>query len=281
MAIITFWSNGKEQTGKTMSMAAISTYLAIEHNVKILMISTTDKEETLYNCFFEKTKKRQSMNMYAPKQQGNVANETGMDGLFKMAKSNKVTPQIIRNFTKVIFKETLEALFSSTAEDKGELVEYYPSIIKTAGEYYDYVLVDLDYNINENIQREILKNSDLIIANISQKLSSVDAFLEERTKNPILDSKKTLVLIGRYDKYSKFSAKNIARYIGTRNIPITIPYNTLFYDAAEEAGVPNLFLTFAKNKNPDKDDRNYVFIEEIKRAEDVIQYRLQELQMRY
>ena len=40
MSIVTFWNNGNEQTGKTLSIAAIATYMAIEHNYRILVIST-------------------------------------------------------------------------------------------------------------------------------------------------------------------------------------------------------------------------------------------------
>ena len=42
MAIITFWSNGKEQTGKTISLAAIATYMSIQHNIKILVLSACE-----------------------------------------------------------------------------------------------------------------------------------------------------------------------------------------------------------------------------------------------
>ena len=31
MSIVTFWNSGREQTGKTLSIAAIATYMAIEH----------------------------------------------------------------------------------------------------------------------------------------------------------------------------------------------------------------------------------------------------------
>ena len=39
MSIVTFWNNGNQETGKTLSIAAISTYMAIEHNYRILVIS--------------------------------------------------------------------------------------------------------------------------------------------------------------------------------------------------------------------------------------------------
>ena len=39
MSIVTFWGNGREQTGKSLSMVAIATQMAIEHNYRILLIS--------------------------------------------------------------------------------------------------------------------------------------------------------------------------------------------------------------------------------------------------
>ena len=70
--------------------------------------------------------------------------------------------------------------------------------------------------------------------------------------------------------------KNITRYLGEKNKVLTVPYNTLYFEACNEAGVPDLFLKFKKMY--DLDDRNAVFMEEIKRASENIIYRLQELQ---
>ena len=52
MAIITFWSNGKEETAKTLSVSAIATYMAIEHNMKILVLSTNYNDSTLETCYW-------------------------------------------------------------------------------------------------------------------------------------------------------------------------------------------------------------------------------------
>ena len=38
MAVIAFWSQEKKETGQTLSQVALSTYMAIEHNYKILNI---------------------------------------------------------------------------------------------------------------------------------------------------------------------------------------------------------------------------------------------------
>ena len=280
MAIITFWSDGKEQTGKTLSLAAISTFMAVEHNVKILIISTTNREETLSNCFFKRNKSKINQETML-RRQGIAAIDTGMSGLVKMARSNKVTPAMIKNYTKIVFRDSLEILFSGKKTSNADLEQYYPEIIKSAGQFYDYVFVDLDSNISPVNQKEILNVSNVIVANINQKISSVDAYMQELRENEALDSKKIVTLIGRYDKFSRYSAKNIARYMRQKRIPIAIPYNTLFFDSAEEAQVPDLFLNYAKSKALDKEDKNYIFMTEIKRAEETIIYKIQEVQMNY
>ena len=63
-----------------------------------------------------------------------------------------------------------------------------------------------------------------------------------------------------------------------KNKVLTIPYNTLFFEACEEAKVPDLFLRL--RRSIDEEDRNYIFIQEVKRASEAIIYRLQDLAMK-
>lgn len=62
-----------------------------------------------------------------------------------------------------------------------------------------------------------------------------------------------------------------------KNKVSTIPYNTLFFEAAEEAKVPDLFLRLRKVSD---DDRNEFFLQEVARTAENIMYRLEDLQMR-
>ena len=274
MSVVTFWSNGKEQTGKTMSIAAIATYMAIEHNKRILVVSTANKKDALENCFWEQQKKKKLFGLFSPNT-NYVDTQNGIDGLVKLMKSNKITSEIITNYTKIVFKDRLEILLGSvTLDDKST---YYPDIIKMANEFYDMVFVDLDNSINEFARLQILKDSNLIIANVNQRLASLDQFVEACETEEYLDSNKLLILMGRYDKYSKYNSKNVARYLGVKKEILTIPYNTLFFEAAEEAGVPDMFLRF--RKTTDEEDRNGFFIQEVKKATDAIIYKLQDLQM--
>ena len=275
MSIITFWNNEKEETGKTLSIVAIATYLSIEHNYKTLIVSTGYKKRRLVNCFFEQKKVKKNMGIFGPNT--NVAMEDGIEGLAKIMKSNKISPESITNYTKVVYSDRLEILpsFGGSISEYEELRNMYPDIINLANNYYDLVLVDLDMEVQEKISEPILNNSNLIVATLSQRLSSINRFLEYREKNKIFKEKKTLLLIGRYDKYSKYSVKNISRYMKEKNRVSTIPYNTLFFEASEEAQVPDLFW---KLRNVDPDDRNATFMEEVKRTVDNIIYRLKDLQ---
>ena len=279
MSIVTFYNTSQEETGKTMSIAAIATYMAIEHNYRILVISTTNKEDAFKKCFWE-DKKKKKKNLVIFVLNASVEIENGVEGLARVIRSNKITPDVVTNYTKVVFKDRFEILLGcETPPSDGTVIEtMYPNIVKAANQYYDLVFVDLDENVDEESKKTIIYDSDIIVINMSQRLKSINKFMELREQNQLIESKKALILIGRYDKYSKYNAKNISRYLGEKNQVLTIPYNTLFFEAAEEAGVPDLFLRFRRNLDPE--DRNAFFIEEVKRASENIVYRLQDLQMK-
>lgn len=276
MSVVTFWNSGKEETGKTLAIAAISTYMAIEHNYRILVISTSKDDKTIENCFWKQKKAKKNLGLFGPNT--NIAMGEGVDGLIKIMKSNKLAPENITNYTKIVFKDRLEILqsYKGNSEEYKTITDMYPDIINLANNYYDLVLVDLDSNMNSYAVEKILGVSNLVVINLSQRLTSIDNFLEIKEKDAMFKSKKTLLLVGRYDKYSKYSIKNISRYMNEKNIVSTIPYNTLFFEAAEEGKVPDLFLRL--RKTVDEDDRNGFFIAEVGRTVENIIYRLQNLQ---
>ncbi len=288
MSVITFVNNRKEETGKTLSLVAIATNMAIENNEKILIISTTNKESKIKSCFFEDTEvKKMRLGIFGQNMSA-LDTEAGIDGLAKMLRSNKLNPDMITNYTKVVFKDRLEVLLGKNKSESNqnieekvqsspiEIADEYVEIVKIANQYYDKVFVDLDYNLNQYIREQIIDQSDLIILNSSQNYKSLKELKENKENNKLLKSPRTLLLIGRYDKYSKYNVKNITRYLGEKNKVLTVPYNTLYFEACNEAGVPDLFLKLKKMY--DLDDRNAIFMEEIKRASENIIYRLQELQ---
>ena len=82
MAVITFCSNQIRETGQTMSMAAVATHMAIEHNYKILMIDTANNDKTLEDAFWSQTKKT------IVKQKQDIG--SGLSGLIRVIDSNSL-----------------------------------------------------------------------------------------------------------------------------------------------------------------------------------------------
>ena len=277
MAIITFLNNKKEETGKTLSIAAIATYMSIDHNSKHLIVTTAGTDDRMKRCFWkEKKKSKLNFGIFGPNKNNIFDQENGINGLIKVARSNKITPDVITNYTRVVFKDRLEVLLGPEQNSRDDILELYPDILTVANQYYDKIFIDLDTNVSENISNKILNMSDIIIINLNQRLSSIEDFRQRKLEKQELRNGKILLLIGRYDRYSKYNIKNITRYLGEKNQILTIPYNTLFFEATEEAGVPDLFLRFKKFIDPE--DRNAFFVEEVKRASDNIIYRLQAIQ---
>jgi len=278
MSIITFWSSGKEQTGKTLAIAAISTFMAIEHNVRILLISTGYDDDTLKNCYWKEEKKTRNLGLFGPNT--NTELDSGIQGLTKIMRSNKISSDIITDYTKVVLKDRLEILlpFNGVDGEYKEIRKDYDDIIKLANKYYDYVFVDLDKEIGEENEKNILRSSDVVIACITQRLRSLNKYVTEREENRIFKNSAIIPLIGRYDKFSKYTTKNIARYIGNKSELSTIPYNTLFFEACEEAKVIDFLLRIRKLS--DQEDRNSIFLREIEKISNKIMYKVKEIQQR-
>ena len=71
-------------------MAAISTYMAIQHNYRILVIATGYKDETLKNCFRKKKKVKRNLGMFGPNT--NTSLEDGISGLSRIILYNFFSP---------------------------------------------------------------------------------------------------------------------------------------------------------------------------------------------
>ena len=246
MSIITFWNDGKEQSGKTLTAIAAATRLAIERNSKILLISTSLVDNTIKDCFWgqEQTNNLKLFNTKA----SNIAVENGMSGLFKLIISNKLTPSIITDYTRVIFKGRLEVIsgFSSTDSllkeaEKDESIlkkieESYINLIKTANQYYDLVIVDLEKSLNERIKSDILKLSHVNVFVFSQKMESINRYNKLRKNKEDVITNRCVPVIGKYIDKFKYNTKNIARYLGEKKEVDVLPFNLLYMEAAEEAG---------------------------------------------
>ncbi len=279
MAIIAFWSDEEKETGQTMSMVALSTYMAIEHNYKILNVSTSFKDNTLESSYWDLQKIEQLVKTIS-KNTNAVGLESGVEGLIKIINSNKTSTNIVSNYTKVVFKDRLDVLCAAKTqnyEEYREIAQLYPNILQVANRSYDLVFVDISKRMPKEQVDKILEIANVVIVNMTQRLKTIDDFINLREENEFFKGKNILVNIGRYDKFSKYNVKNITRYMREKKDVHAIPYNTLFFESCSEGKVAEFFL---KLRRVEQEDRNAVFVEETSRlAKDLI-YKLQELQLK-
>lgn len=279
MAIIAFWSDEEKETGQTMSMVALTTYMAMEHNYRIIDVSTSFKDPTLENSYFN-TGRMENLVKTLVQNQDQVGIESGVEGLVKLINSNKTSTSIVSNYTKIVFRDRLDILCAPKTEKYEEyrpIAEMYPSVLQTANRSYDLVFVDISKRMPQEQVKQILELADIIVVNITQRLETIEKFMQLRQENEFFRKNNILINMGRYDKYSKYNIKNVSRHMGEKKEINAIPYNTLFFEACSEAKAAELFLRFRKL---DEEDRNAIFIEEINKLTKNIIFKMQELQLK-
>ena len=275
MAIISFWSNGKEETGKSSAIVAITTLLGVNHNYKVLVLDTKYNDYFYQDCFWQEDKIIKLINSNTSKT--DIGH--GISGLSKAILSNKTSPEIITNYTRIVFKDRLELLTDTNVEPEEYEIHktIFKDIARIASRYYDLVFIDIDNNLEDEITDSLLEVSNLVVTCLPQNLRKINEYLKIKEEKEVFKNKAIIPLIGRYDKHSKYNIKNVSRYIKEKRGVCAIPYNTLFFEACNEGKVADFFIKFRKINEK---DRNAVFISNVRQTAEKIILRLQELQMR-
>ena len=277
MPIITFWSNNEKAIGQTVAASAAATVMAIERNYKILLISVDFMNSTMEECFGSQQSNAELIKTLIKTPKINVG--TGINGLLKIAQSNRTTPEMIKDYTKIVYKNNrLEVLYSSTDIEmpEEEQFECLKKIILNANQYYDYVILDLQKSLKEQVYG-ILDLSDVIVLNTEQGTKTLEEFYQLEETQRYINSNKVLWNKCNYEKKSKYNVKNFTRTIWKKQDIYTVPYNTLLFEATKEGNIAELLLRLRTIKSQDE---NTELFEELKKLIDGILTRYQELRMR-
>lgn len=278
MAIIAFWSKSSKPTGQTMATVAMSTFMGIEHNYKVLLLTTIKNDNSLELCFGEQNKGNSTL--FKQITGGSpVTLDSGIEGLTQMASSSRLTPEMITNYTKIVLKDRLEVVYGykgKNVEMEKKIDEKFKVLLHNATGYYDMIFIDLEKGMDSELTKDILKIADVVVVNTEQKLNTISEIAELTKTNPELQ-KKMILNICRFDRFSKYNVKNISRYTGIKKNVSVIPYNTQYFEASSEGTVADVFL---KIRTTDPLDTNGMFVQQIKEGVDQIIYKIQELQMR-
>ena len=204
---------------------------------------------------------------------------SGIVGLDRMIRSNKLTPEIITDYAKIVLTNRLEILLGVEGDESQYNVvkEKYSQIISLANKYYDTVIVDLDNKIGKQSEIDILNTSDVVVALVPQRAKEIERIQKMINEKYILNEQKTIMAIGKYMENTKYNAKNITRnLLKEKEIINTIPYNNLFFEATQEGTVIDLFLNFMRIREKDE---NYNFVQELKKLNETIKGKLEMIQI--
>ena len=278
MAIVSFWSNSKRETGQTLSSVAIATSMSINHNYKVLEVATGFMDKTIENCFWQPNREN-ALNLIPGMRQSTF--NSGVEGLVKIIQSNRTSANIVSDYARVVFRDRLDVLpapRTDNIEDYNRTTEFYAQLARIASRDYDLVFIDIDKRMPEKSKQDILMQSDAIVLTLKQGLDSMRDIIELRRSDENFQKNNVILLAGKYDKFSRYNVTNMSRELREKRKMLAVPYNTLFFEAASEGAVADFFIKY--RGITDQTDRNFIFMQETKRACDEILFKLQELQMR-
>lgn len=273
MSIITFISEDIKETGQTISISAIATAMAIEHNYRILLFSTEFIDKTLENCFWNLSNRKTGL--FAKANVMDVSN--GLEGLVRTFASNRASGETLQSYTKPVLRERLDILQAPKTVDYKEYInisEYFSQIVDLANNTYDIVLVDLSKKIPKQSKEKVLNISDLVVVNFNQNITSINNFLKLKQNNEFYRRSNVLLNLGRYNPNSKYSNKNVARYLKEKNIPLIVPYNILLSDECSEGRIIDYFLKVQRIEGYDNKDT--YFIKQLRQTTQNLEYKMQE-----
>lgn len=275
MSIIGFWSASEKETGQTVSATALATYLGVKHNYRILLIDATFNDDVMERCFWKINPKNDTAKKL---NKGKIDISSGAEGLVSAVASNKATPEIITNFTRVVLRNRLDVLCGLKTvipEEFTKSLMLYKDIVNMADKYYDLVIVDIEKTLKKDTTKALLGASHLIAANFTQNYKQFEEYFTTISANKsIFDRSKLIPILTNADDTSKYNVKNVSRILKEKDLD-TVPYNPVVKDASSEASLANFFLRYGLSTTGS--DKNTDFIKALDAIDKTIDYKLEEL----
>lgn len=255
MGQVAFWSSRHGQSGNTSNLIAVAMIIGMDYVTRTL-ISHTDWSTSPIETTLIKSKPVAINDM--------DYTNVGIDALDRLVKSNKLTPNSVKDYTDTILRDRLEVLRGSSKvneEEFSSIHDVIQSIFKASKGFYNLSLIDVSSGTKNQLSNAVLSNSDVIVVNLNQNVAVLDEFFSEDQPS-FLKDKQHLIVLGQYDRNSKYTVKNIKRIYKT-NVPIfTVPHSTGFMDALNDKNVVEFFL---RNKNINEKHTNYNFLSEVRK----------------
>lgn len=251
MKVVSFWSPQPGHGSVTSNVITSTAILGVEHQQKTLLIHTGYAGTNLDAYLINKEKHH-----FVPS-----LNDDGIDGLKRLAKSNRLSAQALNDYTTTLIPGRMDVLKGKNRiqqdDDAGKAL--FTQIIQHSSTIYNLAFIDTHASSSADY---LLELSDLVVVCLNQNQYHLDRFFGKEDWPAALDKKPYIVVLGQYDPYSKLSHKNIQRRYNLKVPLYPIPYCSDFRNACNDREPLSFFIRAKKFK---KSHASYPFIQEARK----------------
>mgnify|MGYP001165759856 FL=1 len=256
---VVFWSPVPGQTGTTSNLVALSALLGLEYSSYLLLFGHLQSRRASLEQALMRRRTQEGDEL-------THAADTGIDALERLLRNRKLTPAMVRDYTVPLLKDRLDLLPGSNKPDKvfvPGMKDVLPLLLETAGSYYDLVLIDGGSGTGSAWTQTLLQHADLVVVNLNQNRLVLDRFFGHQEADERPGGKKRILLLGQYDCYSSYTAKNIARRYRVKEPLLPVPHNAGWMDATREGRAIDFCF---RNRNVPRDHENHFFVQSVRAA---------------
>ena len=218
--IITF--SGNYKSGKSSLALIISQYLAREYN-KVLLIDG-DMEKQDLNIILKKGKFKNQKNRKGKKQNNKVEQKNKNKNISSQKNNEKRTTSEEKINNNLYFMKRINNLIKKNSEN------FMMKNFLSLKQKYNFIIIDLAKNNDENINKEILKNSDINFLVIEPNILGIKEI--ERTIDRYINKwkidKGSLHIIANKKKYDSMNKKIISKFFFNQYKIYEIKENKIF-----------------------------------------------------
>lgn len=224
MSIVTFWSP-YQRSGSTSNMISVAYMIGLSERLRSLVMHMDYAGES---CELGMAIRETNADFVMDQ-----LSTTGWDAMFRLYSSGSLTKEKFRDCTVPLLKNQLDLLPGKyRLPFTGEMdlsSKHISSIFKITDAAYDLIL--LDAGSGESWERDIMKDSDVVVVNLNQNMREVEQFFTNTKWKQELEQKKMIISLGLYDRDSNCTPANIKRRFGYRDPILPIPYCSPYRDA--------------------------------------------------
>lgn len=266
---IAFWSNADQKCGVSSNLAAISVASVIRFPYTITVFENHLSHNNLGRAFLGRP------NVDMLHEVGtNYYEGGGIEGILRKIYRGNYHKDILSSHIKEIIHQHLYYIPQSRVIHS-EIFDYelnrsISPLFHLMEDYTDICYIDTASHNNLS-SKTILEEADLIVVNLCQNLLVLEDFF---LKYSSLIS-KAIFLVGNYSIHSILTSKSISKHykIPWENIAV-IPTNETFQNACYSGSLVEFIVT---NYSCDKENSNYLFIQGVKKATNMIMKKMEHM----